>query len=66
MEEEDGLMVIKAVMPDRDVLEVKESDLPDLKRSQVETIKSQASEAYAVITDVVKGKKKWRGVSLDT
>ena len=53
-------------MPDKDVLETKESDLPDLERSQVETVRCQASEAHALIADDVKGNKKWRGVSVET
>lgn len=63
---EDEVMMIEAVMPDKDVLETKESDLPDLERSQVETVRCQASEAHALIADDVKGNKKWRGVSVET
>lgn len=63
---EDEVMVVKAVMPAEDIVQVKESDLPDLERGQMESIRCQASEAHALITDVVKGKKKWRGVAVET
>jgi hypothetical protein len=63
---EDEVMVIKVVMPDKDLLNGQESDLPDLERDKVEIMKCQTSEAHALITDVATGSKKWRGVSMDT
>ena len=65
MNGEDEVMVMKVAMHDQDVLTVNGSDLPDLERGRVDTMRCQASEAHALITDVVKGKKKWRGVSVE-
>lgn len=62
---EDEVMVIKVQVPVKDILQVEESDLPDLQQSYVENIVCQASEAHALITDVVKGKKKWRETPLE-
>lgn len=59
---EDEVMVVKVVMPAEDIVQIKESDLPDLERGQMESTRCQASEAHALITNVVRGKKKWRGV----
>jgi hypothetical protein len=66
LEAEDEVTVIKVLIPAEDILQVEESDLPDNGRGQVETLKCQALEAHALITDLVKGKKKWRGVCVET
>ncbi|GAB7335531.1 hypothetical protein MBLNU13_g07874t2 [Cladosporium sp. NU13] len=63
---EDKVAVIKVPMPGLEVLDGDESDLPDLERGQVEMIRCHASEAHALVTDVVKGKKKLRGVSVES
>lgn len=44
---EDEVMAVKVMMPDEFALDVKESDLPDLERGQMEIVKCQASEAHA-------------------
>jgi hypothetical protein len=64
LKSEDEVVEIKVQMSVEDILQVEESDLSDLERSHLEHIKCQASEAHALITEVVKGKKKWRGVSI--
>ena len=51
-------MVIRMLMSAEDILQVKESDVPDLGRGQLESIRCQASEAHALIIDVTKEKKK--------
>jgi hypothetical protein len=63
--ETDEVMVIKVLMPANDIFQVEESDLSDLEQGQVEIMNCQASEAHALITDVVRGKKKWRGMSVE-
>lgn len=59
-------MVVKVVMPAEAIFQVKESDVSDLERDRMGTIRYQASEAHVLITDIAKGKKKWRGVFVET
>jgi len=40
------------------------SDLPDLERGSVESVRCQASKAHALITDAVERKTKWIEVDL--
>lgn len=63
---EDEFMVIKVLMPAGDASQIEGSDVPGLERAQVESIRCQVSEAHAPITDLIKGKKKWRELPVDT
>jgi hypothetical protein len=57
LKEEDEVVVFKEVMPHKDVLHDNENNVPDHERGQMETMRCQASEAHALITDVVRERR---------
>ena len=61
LEGDNEVIVVRVTKPADNAFGVEKSKLSDLG-GQVETLSCRASEAHALVTDVVKGKKKWRGV----
>jgi hypothetical protein len=65
-EEDDEVIVIRLVNSNEAVSDVEKRYVSGLEGGQVETFSCRAAEAHALITDIVKGKKKWRGVTVDS